>query len=135
MYNIKKCPFCGGRPVIESSHRAFIDGKTTKVAFVRCSKCNARSGRVNLSDFNRTSYSTDANEKVVQAWNQRINPYQNQWNQLKEELIKLRDESDDYTAGHIVTIMEIREERIRDEEIVNVKDKSEKNEQRNAEAV
>lgn len=135
MYNIKKCPFCGGRPFIESSHRAFIDGKTTKVAFVRCSKCNARSGRVNLSDFNRTSYSTDANEKVVQAWNQRINPYQNQWNQLKEELIKLRDESNDYTAGHIVTIMEIREERIRDEEIVNVKDKSEKNEQRNAEAV
>ena len=71
MYKIKTCPFCGGKPYLETSHRAFIDGETTRVAFVRCTKCNARSGRFKLSDFGHTSRSLEANEAAVNDWNRR----------------------------------------------------------------
>lgn len=72
MNNLKPCPFCGGKAFLERSHRAFINAETTKVAFVRCTKCNARSGRVNLSDYGKTSYSTDANLTVINSWNNRV---------------------------------------------------------------
>lgn len=68
---IKECPFCGGKPYLEKSHRAFIDGKSTKVAFVRCTKCNARSGRVKISDFGHSSKSQEAENQVIEAWNKR----------------------------------------------------------------
>ena len=35
---------------MEKKHRAFIEAKTTRVAFVRCSVCNARSGRYKLEE-------------------------------------------------------------------------------------
>lgn len=70
---IKPCPFCGGRAVLEKGHRAFIDAKTARVAFVRCTACNARSGREKLSDYGCTSSSNDANMKVIAAWNRRVN--------------------------------------------------------------
>lgn len=72
MEKLKQCPFCGGKPHLESSHRAFIDGKTTRVAFVRCVRCNARSGRVKLSDFDCASSSSDANAIVTEMWNRRV---------------------------------------------------------------
>ena len=68
---LKPCPFCGGRPYLEANHRAFINGETTRVAFVRCRSCNARSGRFELRDFGRTSISTEANQKAIEAWNRR----------------------------------------------------------------
>ena len=68
---LKKCPFCGGRAYLEKSHRAFIDGKTTKVAFVRCTVCNARSGRVKISDYGCSSKSQEACDVVADAWNRR----------------------------------------------------------------
>lgn len=68
---LKPCPFCGGRPYLETSHRAFIDAQTTKVAFVRCRDCNARTARFKLADFGRTSHSQQANEKAIEAWNRR----------------------------------------------------------------
>lgn len=68
---IKPCPFCGGKAYLERSHRAFINAETTKVTFVRCTVCNARSGRVNISDYGRTSSSVEASSKAVRAWNRR----------------------------------------------------------------
>ena len=65
------CPFCGGRAYLERHHRAFIDGKTERVAFVRCVKCNARSGRVKVAEYGRTSYSREANCAVIDMWNRR----------------------------------------------------------------
>lgn len=73
---LKPCPFCGGKAYLESKHRAFIDAKTTRVAFVRCTVCNARSGRVKLTDYGKTSNSWEANQKVIDAWNRRINDEQ-----------------------------------------------------------
>ena len=72
LYKILPCPFCGGKAVLEKSHRAFINAKTTRVAFVRCVECNARSGRVNLADYGCTSTSRDANLKAIAAWNRRV---------------------------------------------------------------
>ena len=71
MTELKRCPFCGGKPYLESKHRAFIGGKTTKVSYVRCSVCNARSGRVELSKYGKTSFSVDANKEAIEAWNKR----------------------------------------------------------------
>ena len=70
---LKPCPFCGGRAVLEKAHRAFIDAKTARVAFVRCTVCNARSGREKLSDYGHTATSNEANMKVIAAWNRRVN--------------------------------------------------------------
>ncbi len=70
---LKNCPFCGGESILEYNHRAFINGQTTKVSFVRCKVCNARSGRFKLTDFGCTSHSKEANEKAVDAWNKRDN--------------------------------------------------------------
>ena len=66
------CPFCGGEPYLEQSHRAFIKAKSTKVAFVRCKKCNARTNRFELTDFGCTSHCKEANQKAIEAWNNRI---------------------------------------------------------------
>lgn len=72
MDELLPCPFCGGKAYLEPNHRAFVDGKTTRVAFVRCVKCNARSGRAKLSDYGRTSHSGCAENDVIAAWNKRF---------------------------------------------------------------
>lgn len=69
--SLRECPFCGGAAYLEESHRAFIGGKTSRVAFVRCKKCNARSGRFELADYGHTKNSIAANEAAVNAWNRR----------------------------------------------------------------
>ena len=71
-YGLKPCPFCGGGAYLERKHRAFIDGETCIVAFVRCVECNARSGRVKISDFKKTAVSHEANEIVINNWNRRV---------------------------------------------------------------
>ena len=68
---VKACPFCGGKPYIEESQRGFVNGQSTKVCFVRCKWCNARSNRVDLKDYNCSSYSSDAIADVVETWNRR----------------------------------------------------------------
>jgi hypothetical protein len=68
---LKPCPFCGGRPILETCHRAFIGGESTRVAFVRCSRCNARSGRIELRKYGASSHSQKANQIAVDAWNAR----------------------------------------------------------------
>lgn len=70
---LKNCPFCGGEAYLEESHRAFIGGVTSRVAFVRCKKCNARSGRFELAAYGHTKNSVDANTDAVKAWNRRTN--------------------------------------------------------------
>lgn len=69
---VKACPFCGGKPYIEESQRGFVNGESTKVCFVRCKWCNARSNRVDLKDYGCSSYSHDAIMDVIEAWNKRI---------------------------------------------------------------
>ena len=71
MNNLKPCPFCGGKPYLESNHRAFIKGQTSRVAFVRCRECNARTQRFELKDFGRTAHSGEANQCAIEAWNRR----------------------------------------------------------------
>ena len=70
-YGIKPCPFCGGSAYLEKHHRAFIDGQTTIVSFIRCVECNARSGREKLSDYGKSSKSSEAQQKVINKWNAR----------------------------------------------------------------
>ena len=68
---LKPCPFCGGKPYIETNHRAFINAKTTKVAFVRCKGCNARTERIPLEKYGKTSHSLEAELDAIEAWNKR----------------------------------------------------------------
>lgn len=70
-YGLKSCPFCGGLAYLEKKHRAFVDGQTTIVTFVRCIECNARSGRERLSDYGRTAASAEAINNAIKNWNKR----------------------------------------------------------------
>lgn len=65
---LKPCPFCGGKPYLESGFRAFIGGETTKVTFIRCVSCNARSQRFPNADLGTRG----AIEKASAAWNLRF---------------------------------------------------------------
>ena len=68
---LKSCPFCGGKPYLETNHRAFINAKTTKVAYVRCKSCNARTERIPLEKYGKTSHSFEAELDAIEAWNKR----------------------------------------------------------------
>ena len=68
---LKTCPFCGGLPYVEESSRGYVNGESTKVCYIRCRKCNARSERVNIKDFGHTSRSEEALNLVVESWNRR----------------------------------------------------------------
>ena len=70
-YSLKPCPFCGGKAKLEKSFRAFIGGETRKVAFVHCVSCSARSGRVPISNYGKSSHSYLAEQKAVDFWNTR----------------------------------------------------------------
>lgn len=71
MESLKPCPFCGGRAYLERSSRGFINGESTRIAYVRCTKCEARSGRAKLTDYGHTSSSSEAVNAVVERWNKR----------------------------------------------------------------
>lgn len=88
LYAEKLCPFCGGKPYLERSHRAFINGKSTRVAFVRCTKCNARSDRFKIEDFGHTSHSREAERLAIEAWDTR-KPMERIVERLEEERTKL----------------------------------------------
>jgi len=45
-HNVKACPFCGGRPYIESHSRGYLKGESQKVVYVRCTECGARSDKM-----------------------------------------------------------------------------------------
>ena len=68
---LKPCPFCGGEAHLERNQRAFIGGQTTRVAFVRCTACEARSGRFELRDYGCSNESAEARSAAVLAWNRR----------------------------------------------------------------
>ncbi len=73
IYDLLPCPFCGGKAIVEHSHRAFINAQSTRVTFVRCKKCNARTNRVQISEYGHTSESTEATDRAVEYWNRRAN--------------------------------------------------------------
>ena len=68
MHNLKACPFCGGRPFIESHSRAFLKGEPTHVAYVRCSECEARTTKIPIS-----IGLSEAVHRAVNRWNSRFN--------------------------------------------------------------
>ena len=71
-YNLKPCPYCGGVAYLERAHRAFINAQTTRVALVRCTECNARTGRFKLEDYGTANHSEEAERLAVEAWNRRV---------------------------------------------------------------
>ena len=70
-YDLKSCPFCGGSAVLERSSRCFNRGKEDRAAYVRCTLCEARTGRVFLSEFGCSSSSGKAEDLAVASWNTR----------------------------------------------------------------
>ena len=73
-YELKPCPFCGGKPRLEDKYRSFIAGKSERVAVVICQNCGARASRIRISDYGKTSHSTEATEEAVRIWNNRPVP-------------------------------------------------------------
>lgn len=69
---LKSCPFCGGEAYLEKSSRVYYRGKTEKAAYVRCLNCQARTGKVMISDYGFTSHSKEAEDKAVEMWNRRV---------------------------------------------------------------
>ena len=59
MIELKPCPFCGGEA------RLFVNNGVR----VLCNKCNASSEILVYSE----CYKTSAVEKVIEAWNRRVN--------------------------------------------------------------
>ena len=107
---IRNCPHCRGKAVLETSHRAFIGGKSTKVAYVRCTVCNARSGREKLTDYGRTSYSSEANERAIRAWNRRSDAIPIAW--LKEQRERMIDAEQNAPEQAISYVMWLWEKEI-----------------------
>lgn len=66
---LKPCPHCGGKAYLERDHRAFINAQSARVSFVRCTVCNARSGRFMHKPENTTA---EACQKAIEAWNKRV---------------------------------------------------------------
>ena len=72
MYKIKLCPFCGAPPYLEEHSRGFVNGETTRVAYVHCTECNGRGPKFNVKDYGCSSWSKQASSDAVDAWNSRI---------------------------------------------------------------
>lgn len=70
IHNLKACPFCGGRPYIESGSRAYVKGESTRVAYVRCTDCNARTDKIPIS-----VGQSKAVHAAVNKWNCRYDAY------------------------------------------------------------
>lgn len=67
IHYLKACPFCGGRPYIESGSRGFVKGVSCRVAYVRCVDCNTRTERIPIS-----IGQSKAVQAVVRKWNCRF---------------------------------------------------------------
>lgn len=68
---LQPCPFCGGKAILVKNTRAFIKAQTTRVAYVHCINCNARTNRVPLEKYGKTAHSREAQEEATTAWNRR----------------------------------------------------------------
>lgn len=68
MEAMKPCPFCGGEPYLERNHRNFVKGESTRVALVRCTQCEAKSGKFDLRIYDPTT----ASSLAIEAWNRRV---------------------------------------------------------------
>lgn len=68
MEYMKPCPFCGGEPHLERNHRNFVKGEPTRVALVRCTQCEAKSGKFDL----RAYEPKIAKALAIEAWNRRV---------------------------------------------------------------
>ena len=68
MFLLKNCPFCGGKPYLEKHHRAFVKAESTHVSLVRCTQCEAKTGKFDHREYGRSAASSAA----VEAWNRRV---------------------------------------------------------------
>lgn len=74
MEELKKCPFCGGVPIVfESSNGPFAFGK-----YVVCGKCGCQT---------LLYTGKDAEEKAIESWNKR-KPVENVLERLRHEIEK-----------------------------------------------
>lgn len=67
-YELLPCPFCGGKGHMEHDSRSYMNGKSTRVSYVYCENCNARSPKFNRLEYNPHNI---AEQKAVEAWNMR----------------------------------------------------------------
>ena len=67
-YDMKPCPFCGGKAHMEYDSRSYMNGKSTRVSYVYCEVCNSRSPKFDRLECNPRSI---AEGKAVEAWNRR----------------------------------------------------------------
>lgn len=58
--------------MLEDSSRGFVNGKSTRVAYVRCISCEARSGKVDIHAYTESIRSSKATDIVVELWNSRV---------------------------------------------------------------
>lgn len=68
---LKACPFCGGKAKIEPCSRGFYNGVSTKVAYVRCTTCDCRTGKYDIHGERFTP--AEARRLAINAWNYRFN--------------------------------------------------------------
>ena len=73
MCNMRSCPFCGGKPYLERSSRAYIGGRSMKVAYVRCTECSARGPKIPIMKYGKTSHSVEAELEAEELWDRRNN--------------------------------------------------------------
>lgn len=67
MYNIKKCPFCGGDGELTQRYNSRNDNY---FVFVACGMCNAQSKVFSSrDDVSKGNWNAKACEKAVKAWN------------------------------------------------------------------
>ena len=59
------------REFVTEVSKISTDFTSTKVALVRCKVCNARGGRIKLSDYGKSSHSLEAETEAVNRWNKR----------------------------------------------------------------
>lgn len=71
-YELKPCPFCGGKAILEESYKMYIKHNIEKVALVRCEQCHAKSKSVMLKKYGRLSHSRQAERDAIKAWNRRV---------------------------------------------------------------
>lgn len=78
MVDIKKCPFCGGHPIIEreaSGYATALDGKQgyrcQDVFFVRCINCGAVSKKVKCDYDMADDLTNEELECALNSWNER----------------------------------------------------------------
>lgn len=66
-HELKPCPFCGGKAIIDEYVQMFGHGDFVKCHYVECERCMARSNEIPEFRFSREV----CIDKAVMCWNRR----------------------------------------------------------------